>query len=444
MRKAVNFRVSAFILIGVTSGILLSYFRVCGSLAGVIATGVSAVLLFTLFTFFSTAKFLSRGKILCFLFFAIFLCAGYFGFSRVTDNYNNADLGGHILTVTGDVAEISEGDKYSSVLVDNVTVSGAIKGRCNYKIALYVYGENSLRFGDEISFTTAVSDRTLIYDGRFSASALADDIKYFAETDAGEITVISHSPDLFQRCNLYIFDTLKSGLKGEVFAVAYAMLTGNSDYMEVESLTAYRNLGVAHIFAVSGLHIGFLATALFFVLNKCKLNRYAGFIITLFATAFYSGVCGFSASSVRAVIMFFFLNIARLSGAKYDSLSAVFSAAVLILLISPAEMFTAGFLLSFSVVITIIILYNPLTRLLKFLPKKLRVSFAVSLSAEIGGAPVLLYFFGKVPILALFVNILFVPIAGVIFTSLIVGLILGAFKFKVIFRLEEQVPQTLL
>ena len=430
MRRAVNFRIAAFALIGVVCGILISYFRIRESLIGVIATAGFTVAFFILFTFFSSAKFKNTGKILCLLFFALFLSFGYFGFWRIADKYANANLGGHILTVTGDVSEISENDNYSYVLVDDVTFSGAVKGKTHYKMALSVYGESGLRLGDEISFTAAVSDRTLIYDGKFSADALAQDVKYLAEVNAEDVAINKRSPNLFQKCNLYIFDTLKSGLKAEQFAVAYAMLTGNSDYMATENLEAYRNLGVAHIFAVSGLHIGFLATAVYFpvyfLLNKCKVNRYAAFIITLFATVFYAGVCGFSASSVRAVIMFFFLNVARLSGMKYDALSAVFSAAFFILLVSPAELFCAGFLLSFSVVITIIVLYNPLTRLLKFLPKKLAMPLATSLSAEIGSAPVLLCFFNRFPAMSLFINILFVPIAGVIFTALIVGLLLGA------------------
>ena len=438
MIKAVNFRISAFAAFGIVCGILFSYFRLTENLAGTIVTVCIAALLLILFTFCSSARLKSTGKVLCFLFFACFFAVGYFGFTKLTDDYKNADLNGNILTVSGSVTEISESEKYSQIILDSVNFSGAVNGKCYYKIAVSVYGENNLRLGDEISFSAAINNRTLIYDNKFSASALSQGIKYFAEVNSENITKTASSPTIFEKCNLYIFDTLKAGLKADEFAVAYAMLTGNSDYMATESLTAYRHLGVAHIFAVSGLHIGFLATAVYFILNKLKTNRYLSFTITLFATVFYAGICGFSASSVRAVIMFVFLNFARILGLKYDSLSAVFSAAFLILLISPAELFCAGFLLSFSVVITVLILYNQLTRLFKFMPKKLAATLTVSFSAELGSAPVLLYFFGEFPALSLFVNILFIPVAGVIFIALILGVLLGGIFLPTVFLFLQE------
>lgn len=438
MVKAVNFRISAFAAFGIVCGILFSYFRLTDNLAGEIVSISVAALLLILFTFFSSVKFKSMGKVLCFLFFACFFAVGYFSFTKLTDNFQNADLNGNILTVSGSVSEISESESYSQIILDSVKFSGAVNGKSDYKIALSVYGDNTLKLGDKITFIAPINNRTLFYENKFSASALAQGIKYFAEINSENITKTASSPDIFEKCNLYIFDTLKAGLKADEFAVAYAMLTGNSDYMTTENLTAYRNLGVAHIFAVSGLHIGFLATAIYFILNKLKINRNLAFIITLFATVFYAGICGFSASSVRAVIMFFFLNFARILGLKYDSISAVFTAALVILLFNPAELFCAGFLLSFSVVITVLVLYNPLTRLLKFLPKKFAAAFIVSFSAELGSAPVLLCFFGEFPALSLFVNILFIPVAGVIFIALILGVLLGGIFSPTVFLFLQE------
>ena len=88
--------------------------------------------------------------------------------------------------------------------------------------------------------------------------------------------------------------------------------------------------------------------------------------------------------------MFFFLNFATLVGLKYDGISAVFAAAFTILVFSPAQLFCVGFQLSFAVVLSIIILFVPLKKLLKFLPDKIAAPLAVSFSAEVGGIPVLL------------------------------------------------------
>lgn len=425
MKSLVNFRLATFSAIGLIAGILFSYCLICGKVFGAVCSAVAAALVFIIFTYFSSAKFKSAGRVLCFLIFIVCLCIGGFGFKIAAENYKNADLNGHILNVSGKIVEISEGENYSRLIIDDVNFAGAISGKSYYKTEVRFYGDNVFRIGDVVGFTAAVKDRTLVYNGNFSASALVERIKYFAETDAAGIVKIASSPNVFEKCNLFIFDTLKAGLKENEFPIAYAMLTGNSDFMEEENINAYRDAGVAHIFAVSGLHIGFLATALYFVLNKLKVKRWIAFAITLLCCVFYAGICEFSASSVRAVIMFFFLNFASLLGLKYDSVSSVSAAAFIILAISPAQLFCVGFLLSFAVVFTVLVLYNPLIKLLKFLPKKLAAPIAVSFAAEIGGAPILLYFFGKFASLSLFINILFIPVAGIIFVALIVCTVLG-------------------
>lgn len=425
MKSLVNFRLAVFLTAGLILGILFSYCCVFGKIFGVVATILSAVAAFIIFTFFSSAKFKNTGKILCFLIFALSFAVGGVGFKITVENYNNADLDGHILSVSGKIDEISEQENYSCLIIGDVNFSGVVSGASRYKIALYVYGENDLKVGDALSFKTAIKDRTLFYNGKFSAAAISRNIKYFADVNASEIVKTASAPNVFQVCNRYIYDVLKAGLSEDEFGVAYAMLTGNSDYIAGENLASFRAAGVAHIFAVSGLHIGFLATALYFVLNKIKVKSYISFLLTFALCLFYSGVCGFSASSIRAVIMFFVLNFAKTLGLKYDALSSVFASAFIILIVSPVQLFCVGFLLSFAVVFTIIVLYNPLMRLLKFLPKKLAAAIAVSFSAEVGGAPVLLFFFGEFASLSLLVNILFIPIAGAIFIALVLGVLLG-------------------
>ena len=425
MRKIVNFRAAAFAASGLIAGILFSYCLLLGSVVGVIAVCAAFAVVLVVSVFFSSAKFTGIGKLLCLLFFILCAVFGGVKFDNIANNYKNADFDGHILAVNGSASEITVKENVTSVIVSDVHVRGAINGKTHYKISLTVYGENEIRLGDKISFTAALTDLTLVYNGKFSASALAQGIKYSAEVNADDLTVTESSPNLFEKCNLFIFDTLKVGLHEDEFPIAYAMLTGNSDYIAEENLANYRAAGVAHIFAVSGLHIGFLATALYFILNRLKVNSFVSFAVTLACCLFYAGVCGFSASSLRAVIMFFFLNLSRLFGLKYDGISAACAAAFIILAVSPAQLFCVGFQLSFAVVLSIIILFVPLKKLLKFLPDKIAAPLAVSFAAEIGGVPVLLYAFGEFASLSLFVNLLFIPIAGIVYIALIVCTVLG-------------------
>ena len=425
MKRSVNFRFAVFSAIGLILGILFSYCCIFGKLFGATVVAVSFVVLFVVFTFFSSANFKSAGKVLCFLIFAVCFIIGGLGFKITVENYKNADINGHILSASGKIDEISDKDDHSVVIVGDVNFSGLANGNSRYKIAVYVYGEHGLKLGDVVSFKTAIKDRTVFYNGKFSAAAISQNVKYYVDLEAGDIVKTESAPNIFQKCNLYVYDILKAGLNEDEFGIAYAVLTGNSDFIAEENLVAFRAAGIAHIFAVSGLHIGFLATAVYFALNKIRVKNYISFLLTFLLCLFYAGVCGFSASSVRAVIMFFALNFAKLVGLKYDALSSLFFAAFIILVLSPVQLFCVGFLLSFAVAFTVIALFNPLMRFLKFLPKKLAASLAVAFSAEIGSAPLLLLFFGNFPSLGLFINILFIPIAGVLFIALVLGVLLG-------------------
>ena len=147
------------------------------------------------------------------------------------------------------------------------------------------------------------------------------------------------------------------------FAFSYALLVGNDDFMDDGVITQFRQAGVAHIFAVSGLHIGFLAGVISFVLRKLKTNRWFNLIFTIFILIIYSGVCGFSASSVRATVMCGVMLLITNLGMRYDGLSALGLAGILVLLLSPVEAFCAGFQLSFIVVFGILVLTPKLKKL---------------------------------------------------------------------------------
>ena len=148
MKSLVNFRLAVFLTAGLILGISFSYCCVFGKIFGVVATILSAVAAFIVFTFFSSAKFKSTGKILCFLFFSLSFAVGGIGFKITVDNYNNADLNGHILSVSGKIDEISAKDDYSVIIVSSVNFSGVVSGDSRYKIALYVYGENDTQRRD--------------------------------------------------------------------------------------------------------------------------------------------------------------------------------------------------------------------------------------------------------------------------------------------------------
>lgn len=425
LKKLVNFRLSVFVAGALIAGIACAANFAVQKYAQGIIFAVAFFLLCAAFLIFYTDKNTLLQNILTVCALALFFAAGLLGFTAEKNAFVKEDIGGHYFSVEGKVAERTDSDYGLVLILKNVSVKGIVDGKLSYKLAAYLSDtEKVAEVGDVVSFYGYVTEYSLIYDGRLTASRLADKVKYRAETDG--VTLVSHSPDIFERANLFIKRALLSGTESDEFGVAYAMLTGNSDFMSDELLYTYRAFGVAHIFAVSGLHIGFFSAAVGWLLKKLRVNKYLCAAIVIAACAFYSGVCGFSASAIRATVMCSVAFIASLCGERYDGLSALGIAATLILLYEPAQLYCAGFILSFTVVAGILVLSRPLCALFKKrLPDKAANSLAAVLSAFIFGLPALVSIFGNVSVLSIIANMLLIPIVGVLYVATFIAAVLS-------------------
>ncbi len=421
-KKLMNFRLSVFAAGATIAGIFCAENYLLGKTVSAAVFLCAFVILCAVFLIFYTdyaEKSRAKRNFLFVLVFILLFAVGASGFTARFKAFSSRELGGHYYTVTGNVCSKTETSYGTALEIKNAFTEGVYKGETGYKIVLTVDGKTTADVGDKISFFAFLTEYSVVYDGKLAANRLAEGVKYRAEISASDIKILSHSPDIFQTANLFIKRALENGMTGDEFGVAYAMLTGGSEFVGDELLSVYRDLGIAHIFAVSGLHIGFFAAALSFVLKKCRVNRFALSAVVILSSFFYSGVCGFSSSSLRAAIMCSVSFAASLSGKRYDGLSALGVAATLVLVYSPAELFTAGFVLSFTIVAGLLIFAPALSRLFgKFLPKRLASSVAAVLAAFAFSVPVLLWSFGKISVLSVLVNLIFLPVVGVLYVAL--------------------------
>ncbi len=439
MKKIINFRPIIFLAVSLCMGILSAYSFTLGKIVlGVISLlallGCVALLWVFWRGFYNDSLIEEKSPIkskIIFTVVALILAGiGALNFCLTVKNYDDANLGNRNYEVTAYITEISPTEYGSACVLDRVVVKGHKNGGVSYKITLYVTGEHSLDIGDNIRFNALLTDRDKVYENEFSAHYVAEGIKYTATVDAADVTRLSRDRSAFETVHTFIRDSLKAGLGEKEFSVAYGLLCGNADYMDGEVISNFRASGVAHIFAVSGLHIGFCAVVLKFLTDKLKFNKYVKFVFILSVLIFYSGVCGFTASSIRATVMTGVLLFAELLGKKYDSLSSIGVAGIGILLFSPIQLFCVGFQLSFGVVIGICVLSKPISKLLKFLPKRIADSLGVVLSAQIFGIPISIAAFGEFSLIAIIANFIFIPLVGAIyvitFLCAIIGGIFGA------------------
>ncbi|MDE0043765.1 MAG: ComEC/Rec2 family competence protein, partial [Candidatus Poribacteria bacterium] len=132
------------------------------------------------------------------------------------------------------------------------------------------------------------------------------------------------------------------------------MLLGKRGGIEESTITAFRNSGSLHILAVSGLHVGLIAGVFFLCFSR--LPAKATCILTILAVILYACIVGFRPSVFRAstmVILFLFGSIINRDVDRFNLLAV---AALILLLINPAQMWDVGFQLSFAAVASILYL----------------------------------------------------------------------------------------
>ncbi len=223
----------------------------------------------------------------------------------------------------------------------------------------------------------------------------------------------------------------RSGFGGEEFAVLSALTLGYKGELNDEIREAYSVAGVSHVLALSGLHIGLLYFLIVSLLNLCMGNNSFRIIkggILLSALWSFAFISGLSPSVVRSVIMFSFIVLARMCNFRAVTLNTVCIAAFLMLLYNPFYLYDISFQLSFLAVISIILLFPWLERKLviknQFLKKVWQLA-AVSLAAQIGTLPVVLYNFSVFPVYSLLANIPVIFLVTLILYLSIIFLLIG-------------------
>ena len=211
------------------------------------------------------------------------------------------------------------------------------------------------------------------------------------------------------------------------------MLLGDKQGVDEDTYTAFRDTGMAHVLAVSGLHAGILIAFIYLVLGLLKVGRTPKLIVTLVFVVLYACVTGLTPSILRASIMVVALLIGRHFGRQTDTLNFLALAFILSLIINPLDLFTTGFQLSFGAVFGILTLGWQIQhwtgKRLKDRFLRLRGMVSGSVGATAGTMPVLAASFNRISVFSVITNIIVIPLASVaivlVFISTVLGMLFG-------------------
>ncbi len=213
-------------------------------------------------------------------------------------------------------------------------------------------------------------------------------------------------------------DIYTSILPEKEAGIMEAILLGEKAFLDQSIVNLYQKSGIAHILAISGLHISLLGMSLYRLLRKIKSPLITACLLTILLVISYGLLTEMGVSTKRAVIMLILSVLAKLTGRTYDMLSAAAFTAIILLAGSPLQLYQAGFLLSFSAVAGVgilmkaIRLFNPYDK--ATLRSKVVDGLLGSLSIQLMTLPVILYFYFETPLYATVLNLFVIPLLSLI------------------------------
>ena len=327
-----------------------------------------------------------------------------------------------VVSVSGRLSDDVEYEEdKTTYLLKDVSVNG--KSVKNVDLTIEGTGRN-LSVGDVIEFEAELDEIELFSLNSFNLTYYRNKVGYTAEVDLEDINVLGNDIKLVEKFRLRVKDLLVENMSADDGATAYAVLFGYTNDISDDTYSAYRDAGILHLLAVSGLNVTFLISLIGFILKLLKVNRFANFLTCFIVLIVYAYLCSFAPSILRAGIMGIIFLASQLSGRCYDSLNTLGIAGILFLITSPLFAFDIGFLMSYFCVMGIVLLYPILSKFLKKLfPKAIANSLSVSISATVAILPFLAMMYSKLNLLSFFTNLLTVPLFSIAYPFLCVAVI---------------------
>lgn len=229
---------------------------------------------------------------------------------------------------------------------------------------------------------------------------------------------------------------INKDIQGENLAILSALTLGDKEFLDADIRRAYSAAGAMHILAVSGLHVGIIYTAIFFILTgfglfpqmyRQKKRKIANTLIIIICLWIYAFITGLSPSVLRSTLMLTILAIGLTLDEDTNTWNIIAASAFIILLFDPLSLFSVSFQLSYCAVAGIILFTPPLQKI--FILKSSRFFsrlwngiwslVIVSIAAQAGVFPLSLYYFHLISNYFVLTNIVVIPAAYIIiFTAI--------------------------
>ena len=440
-KRIVNIRILSVIFIGLMFGILFCYNFLLGNLntlqivliiCGVLLVSIASWL-YGHFTYkknllseyrLKVTRLLKISSVLFVISFVVGIVALLVPISSLLYSKTYSQE----VRVSGVVCDYVEDNiTYKKFLLKNCVIETEEgKEPTKFKIVVYTDKNAQVNLGDKLSFTGQLKSYNL-FRNRDKAMALQG-VTYQTYVNFDDMTITAGQKSIKDVVKNNTYNLLINNISKDNANIFYAILFGEKQGLSDNLIDMFSGAGISHILAVSGLHIGVLVSALYFIFKKLKINDIVSLILLGVILLFYSYLCSFTPSVCRASIMAIILSLSRILKRNYDSFNSLSLAGIIILLFNPLGLFSVSFQLSFLCIFAIITLAPSLSELLNKIkcPNFLSSALSISIATNIAIMPICQNVFAKVSLLGILTNILVLPVFSITYVLLFAVVVIGS------------------
>jgi competence protein ComEC len=217
--------------------------------------------------------------------------------------------------------------------------------------------------------------------------------------------------------NLYLIrdkgiEVLESGFPSPINGYSLALIFGERKLLAKSTIDAYQQLGLIHILAISGMHVGLICAFFYYIGIRIGITKEKIILMLMGLIPLYCLLAGATPSVIRASIMTMLLLLKLKFKFRWFSVLDLISIAfILMILVNPYYVFNVGFQLSFAVSVSLILSSK---LILKRFTHPILQLLSVSTVAQICSTPIILFHFYQFSFISIILNLLYVPVISLL------------------------------
>ena len=224
--------------------------------------------------------------------------------------------------------------------------------------------------------------------------------------------------------------------------LAASLLVGDRSLLPPDLTVAYQELGLSHVLAVSGLHVGVIGGLFFWLMIRIGVTREKAYSVLFIFYPFYLVFTGGAPSVVRASLMAMTVVFSLRFQLKFNPLDGIAVACLITLFINPYYAYHIGFQLSFLIAFALIVSSHTILKRYQHPFTKLLV---LSILAQIISFPMVIYHFHQISFISLGLNLIYVPfISIIVLPALLILFLLHTLSISFFFIVLSELLATLI